>query len=434
MARDFDIVVAGAGPVGLAFAASLAGAGLRIVLVDPQREAALADPPDDGREIALTDRSVGMLRALGAWDRIPADQVAPLRRMQVLNGPSDYAMQLGPGGADGDMPGRFLGRFVPNHWLRRSLHAVVQGLPGATLLPGASVTAVRPQGDAVMATLSDGRVLTAGLVVAADTRRSRLRQQQGIGAALHDYRQRMLVCPVAHPVPHHETATAWFEYGQTLVTLPLNGGRSSAVMTVGEADATALLRLDDAAFGRELTRRYRGRLGAMRPVGGRQAVPVVTAYAARFVGRRFALLGDAAVGMHPTTAHGFNFGMLGQHALARELRTTLAAGRDVADPSALARYEAAHRAETRLFFAGAEALMRLYAAGDSLPARLLRNGRCVWVTCRRCARSWPRGCVNLTGAPSHRRTRPDSRPSWLAPVVQRGTCKTRAMPRSRPSC
>ena len=379
VARAFDIVVAGAGPVGLAFAASLAGTGLRIALADPQQEAALADPADDGREIALTDRSVAMLTELGAWDRIPADQVAPLRHMQVLNGPSDYAMQLGamqlaPDGADGDMPGRFLGRFVPNHWLRRSLHAVVEGIPGATLLPGSSVTAVRPQGAGIMATLSDGRVLSAGLVIAADTRRSRLRQQQGIAATLHDYRQRMLVCPMAHPIPHHETATAWFEYGQTLVTLPLNGGRSSAVMTVGEADATDLLRLDDEAFGRELTRRYHGRLGAMRPVGGRHAVPVVTAYARRFIGRRFALLGDAAVGMHPTTAHGFNFGMLGQHALARELRAALAAGLDVADPPALARYEAAHRAETRLFFAGAEALMRLYAAGESLPARLLRNG------------------------------------------------------------
>ena len=123
-----------------------------------------------------------------------------------------------------------------------------------------------------------------------------------------------------------------------------------------------LLRLDDAAFGRELTRRYHGRLGAKRPVGGRQAVPVVTAYAARFVGRCFGLLGDAAVGMHPTTAHGFNFGMLGQHGLARKVRTALAAGRDVANPSALARYEAAHRTETRLFFTGAEALMRLYTA------------------------------------------------------------------------
>ncbi len=66
---------------------------------------------------------------------------------------------------------------------------------------------------------------------------------------------------------HGETATAWFGYGRTLVTLPLNSGRSSAVMTVGEADAAPLLRLDDAAFGAELTRRYRGRLEPMRPVG-----------------------------------------------------------------------------------------------------------------------------------------------------------------------
>ena len=56
------------------------------------------------------------------------------------------------------------------------------------------------------------------------------------------------------------------------------------------------------------------------------------------------------------------------------LLAALSAGRGVADPAALGRYQAAHRAETGLFFAGAEALMRLYAAGDSLPARLLRNG------------------------------------------------------------
>ena len=370
MAGAFDIVVAGAGPVGLAFAASMTGTGLRIALVDPQPEAALADPAPDGREIALNDHTVNMLTALGAWAKIPTSEISPLRRMRVLNGPSDYAMQLGHRGTGDDT----MGQFVPNHWLRRSLYDVVQDLPDVTVLPGRSVATIRAQRAGTTTTLSDGQVLTPALVIAADTRRSRLRQQQGIGVALHEYRQQMLVCPVAHALPHAQTATAWFEYGQTLVTLPLNGDRSSAVMTVGEADAATLMGMDDAAFGRELTRRYHGRLGAMQPVGARHAVPVVTAYAARFIGRRFALLGDAAVGMHPTTAHGFNFGMLGQRALAHELRAAITAGRDVADPAALARYDAAHRAETLLFFTGAEALMRLYAAGDSLPARLLRNG------------------------------------------------------------
>ncbi len=374
MARDFDIVVAGAGPVGLALAASLADTGLRIALVDPQPAAALADPADDGREIALTDRSVAMLDALGAWARIPDDAMAPLRHMRVLNGPSHYAMHFGAGeGTDGR-----LGRFAPNHWLRRALHDVVAARPTVSLLPGRSVTSMRVDGRTARAVLSDGQTLSAGLVVAADTRRSRLRDGQRIPAALHDYRQSMLVCPVEHPLPHGQTATAWFDYGRTLVTLPLNGGplnngRSSAVMTLDRADADALLALDDRAFGDELTRRYRNRLGAMRPAGRRHAVPVVTAYAARFAAPRFALLGDAAVGMHPTTAHGFNFGLLGQHALATALRTALDRGGDVADPAALRRYEATHRRETRLFFAGAEAIMRLYAAGDSLPARLLRD-------------------------------------------------------------
>lgn len=364
----FDIVVAGAGPVGLAFAASLRGSGLRIALVDPQPETVLADPPDDGREIALTDRSIAMLEAMDAWRRIPFGAIAPLRLMRVLNGPSDYAMQFGEPGADG-----LLGRFAPNHWLRRALFAAVAGLPDVVVLSGRAVSAGRAEGARIAAILRDGTTLRCRLLVAADTRRSALRAQQGISASLHDYRQSMLVCPVSHAVPNDAVATAWFEYGRTLVTLPLNQNRSSVVMTLPPADASALLALDDDAFGREVTRRYHGRLGAMHPVGRRHAVPVLTAYANRFVSTRFALLGDAAVGMHPTTAHGLNFGLLGQDALAAAVGTALAAGRDIADPAALRGFEAAHRAETRLFFAGAEAIMRLYAGGEVLPARLLRD-------------------------------------------------------------
>jgi len=107
VARAFDIVVAGVGPVGLTFAASLAGAGLRIALVDPQAEAALADSTDDERDRAdrPQHRDAGGARRLG---QDPGPEIAPLRRMQVLNGPSDYAMQLGHSGTGSDMLGRFV--------------------------------------------------------------------------------------------------------------------------------------------------------------------------------------------------------------------------------------------------------------------------------------------------------------------------------------
>ena len=280
MGGDFDVVVAGAGPVGLAFARSMAGCGQRLALVDPQSEAALVEPGEDGREIALTDRSVAMLRALGAWELIPAGALAPLRQMRVLNGPSHYAMHFGAGGrapSDG-----MLGRFAPNRWLRRALFEVVARQPDVTILAGRRVERAAVEGDRVSMALDDGGRLRARLLVAADTRRSRLRAQFGIGAATHDYGQTMMVCPVVHPVAHEQTATAWFEYGRTLVTLPLNGGQSSAVLTLPNAEAGRLMALEDAVLGAALTRLYRNRLGSMTPVGARHAVPVVTSYARRF--------------------------------------------------------------------------------------------------------------------------------------------------------
>ncbi|RZL83123.1 MAG: FAD-binding protein, partial [Sphingomonas sp.] len=53
----FDVVVVGGGPAGLAFSLALAGSSLRVAIVERQPLAALTDPIDDGREIALTHRS-----------------------------------------------------------------------------------------------------------------------------------------------------------------------------------------------------------------------------------------------------------------------------------------------------------------------------------------------------------------------------------------
>ncbi len=50
----FDVVVIGAGPAGLGFVRSLAGSGLKVAIIERLSEDVLADPPEDGRDIALT--------------------------------------------------------------------------------------------------------------------------------------------------------------------------------------------------------------------------------------------------------------------------------------------------------------------------------------------------------------------------------------------
>ncbi|MBL0040842.1 MAG: FAD-dependent monooxygenase [Xanthomonadales bacterium] len=56
-----DILVIGAGPAGLSLAGVLARQGLAVCIVDPGTRESLAQPLDDGREIALTPLSRQLL-------------------------------------------------------------------------------------------------------------------------------------------------------------------------------------------------------------------------------------------------------------------------------------------------------------------------------------------------------------------------------------
>ena len=219
--------------------------------------------------------------------------------------------------------------------------------------------------------LADGREISARLVVAADTRFSETRRRMGIPATMQDFGKSMLVCRMAHERPHHGIATEWFGYGQTFAILPLNGDVSGVVLTLPAREMDQVMALEGAAFDSDITRRYRNRLGAMRLVSTRHVYPLVGVFAQRFVATRFALVGDAAVGMHPVTAHGFNLGLRGADSLAREISEAIGRGRDVADRRALARYQADHMRASRPLYLATNATALFYT-DDRLPARLLR--------------------------------------------------------------
>ncbi|NKC29451.1 5-demethoxyubiquinol-8 5-hydroxylase UbiM [Roseomonas sp. BU-1] len=358
---DTDVAIIGAGPAGLALACALADGGLRVTLLERAPEAALAAPAFDGREIALTRRSQAILAALGAWARIPVAETAPLRAARVINGTTPLALDLAP--AQGGEP---LARLVPNQAIRRALFEAAAATP-ARLLAGRAVEGLALAARGATLTLEGGERLAARLVVAADSRFSAARRLAGIGAAMLDFERTMIVARVTHEAPHEGVATEWFGHGQTIAMLPLNGRMSSVVLTLRPGEAAAAMALGATAFGAEVTRRYAGRLGAMALAGSRHAYPLVAAYAHRFVGRGFALLGDAAVGMHPVTAHGFNFGLSGAARLAGAIRE----GQEPGDATALFRYAAAHRAATLPLFLATNAVARLYS-DDRAPARLAR--------------------------------------------------------------
>ena len=365
---ECDVLIVGGGPAGLSLARSLADSPLRIMVVERQPETAIAVPSYDGREIALTHRSIATLKALGAWHLLPLDEISPLNEARVLNGASPFALSFETTGHGGGP----LSLMVPNHRIREALYRAVRDQPNLTLLTGSGVSAVKTDARSVRVMLEDGRSISARLLVAADSRFSRVRELLGIDAEVNRLGRSMMVCRVTHEEDHHGVATEWFDHHQTVAMLPLNGRRSSAVLTLPAEAMKRVAALDDAALGDELTRRYQGRLGRMQVDAPAHVYPLATTYARHFAAPRAALIGDAAVGMHPVTAHGFNLGLQSQATLARLVREAAGSGQDIAAASLLRRYEMTHRLASRPLYAATNFLVRLYT--DERPgARLARD-------------------------------------------------------------
>jgi ubiquinone biosynthesis UbiH/UbiF/VisC/COQ6 family hydroxylase len=261
---------------------------------------------------------------------------------------------------------------LSNHRIRHHLYQRVKTLKNLALIFEQSITAIETNASGGSVTLEDGRVLSAPLVIAADSRFSQVRRMMGIPAEMNDFARVAIVCRMRHEKPHQQLAWECFHYGRTLAILPLADNECSAVITLPAHLAPSVKNMDEAAFSADIQKRFGNRLGRMELAGERFAYPLVGVHARRFISQRFALLGDAAVGMHPVTAHGFNLGLRGSDTLAREIIKAHSKGQDIGSNKVLGVYQREHTLVTRPLYHGTNGIVSLFT-NDRIPAKLARK-------------------------------------------------------------
>lgn len=356
---DADVLIVGAGPAGLALAIALADAGLRPTVIDAQPAERIADPAPDGRDIAITHRGQSVMEKLGLWQRLPADELAPLREAVVYDGTDARPLHFGA-----EAGTEQLGHLVANHVIRRVSADAARERSAINLRAGWRVVGLELAGAGASLTVRDAEGhetrLSAPLVVAADSRFSELRRRAGIGAQMRDFGRSVIVGRMEHERPHGAVAQECFHPNHTVAVLPMNGNTSSIVVTQPADKATQMMGWTDAAYAQWAGEQLAGRLGAMSATGERTLYPLVAVYSHRFVAPRFALVGDAAVGMHPVTAHGYNFGLYGVERLAAALALAHREGRDLGELALLEGYERGHRLDTFAIYHGTNAVVTLF--------------------------------------------------------------------------
>lgn len=362
-----DVLVIGGGLVGGTLACGLAAHGMTVVVAEREDPAGWMNNAYDGRASAVALGCQRVLAAFGIW-RHMADACQPIEDIRIVDNNAPRHMHYHRHEA-GDEP---MGYMAENQITRRAIQTRLAELDGATQLAPATVTALTRDAGGVVATLADGRRVTAGLAVAADGRRSPTRQAAGIPSRGWPYRQGAIVVTVEHEHPHHGTAIEHFLPAGPFASLPLTGNRSSIVWTERPAWIPDLMALPDDRFKAEFMDRFGDQFGDVRIVGPRFSYPLSLHVAARYTDQRLALVGDAAHGMHPVAGQGMNYGLRDVAVLTESLVQAHRLGLDPGTPDLLRRYERLRQVDNAIMLAATDGLVRLFS-NDIAPLRLART-------------------------------------------------------------
>lgn len=359
MTPDYDIIIAGGGLNGPALALALADSGFRVAVIDARPAQERADDVFDGRAYALALASQRLLAALGLWGQL-APNAQPILKVQASQGlPGEGAGPFGLYFDSAEIEEGRLGYLLEDRFLYRALLSAMQDR--VTLVTGVAVTGQTVEAAGIRVSLSDGREMSARLLIGADGRQSGTAARAGIARIGHDYGQIALVAAVDHELPHHGTAHQYFMPAGPLAILPLPGNRSSIVWSEDREQAQAILALPDDAFLEVLRPRFGDFLGDISLAGPRFSYPLNLTLAERYVAPRVALIGDAAHGVHPIAGQGLNLGLRDVAALAEVLVHARRRGEDIGTPPVLARYQEWRRPDATALALGMDGVNALFS-------------------------------------------------------------------------
>jgi 2-octaprenyl-6-methoxyphenol hydroxylase len=375
-----DVLIAGGGFAGLTLAIALRqglGPSFSVAVADPALGKSRVPEKgfaDDERASAIVAAARRLFATLGVWEAV-ADRAQPILDMVVTDSRLGDAVRPAFLTFAGEVePGEPFAHMIENRHLVEALAAKARQL-GVELRTAAVSDFTPPlsgEGNQIHARLSDGRSLSARLLVAADGARSTIRTAAGIASHGWNYGQSAIVINVAHERDHQGRAEEHFLPAGPFAILPLTGRRSSIVWTETVAEAERIMALPDDAFHAELEARFKLQLGEITVLGARRVHPLGFFVARSFIAERVALIGDAAHVIHPIAGQGLNMGLKDVAALAEVIVDAARLGLDPGMADVLERYQRWRRFDTMAMGFATDGLNRLFSnRSDAL--RLARD-------------------------------------------------------------
>ena len=342
---DYDVIVVGAGMVGLSMANLLVDQNLTVAVFDRHSPPVEPTAEDLLRVSAISRASENILRALECWQEEFLTRACAYETMHVWDAVGNGEIRF-----DAAAIGHAnLGHIIPNVDIQRALWQKLSDHNKATLITGVQLASADWQSEHVQLNLSNGSGYTARLAIAADGANSWLRKQAGISLHSKAYDHTALVATIATEKQHDNCARQVFLETGPLAFLPThNKHECSIVWSTAASEVESLLALPEVSFNETLAEAFGDTLGALNLCSERLSFPLVGRHAEHYIKPRLALIGDAAHTIHPLAGQGANLGILDAASLAEVLAECEARGADFDSLPNLRVYERWRRSENQL--------------------------------------------------------------------------------------
>ena len=292
LVEQVDILIIGAGPVGMTLHLALAAGGQKSLLVDRRPQQAQQGDP---RALALSHGARELLEQINSW---PTRAATPIETIHVsqkggfgrtLIDRNDYQLPA-------------LGYVVRYRDLAAALAA---NLTGNALLDDVEITGITPADDHVTVALSHAgqqRTIRTRLLIHAEGT-----PDDDPDVKVSDYDQHAVICEITPTPGHNKRAWERFTPDGPLALLPL-GNDYSVVFTLPPAKADAVMAMDDETFLAALQTQFGQRMIFSRP-GPRSRFPLALRMRDTLVKGNEVWIGNTAQTLHPVSGQGFNLGL-----------------------------------------------------------------------------------------------------------------------------
>lgn len=363
MKNEFDIIIAGAGMVGLSLAIDLARAGLSVAVLEKTTLSAQLEPEFDGRVCAISLGSQRILEDIGAWENMSA-YAEPILDIRVTDWATPFFLHFDHNEV-GDEP---VGFIIENRYIRHGLQQTAATLPNLKIIDNFAIESIAQ----TPCKISINEEITAKLLIGADGRGSQVRELAGIEKTSWGYKQTAIVCTIEHELPHYGLAQERFLPAGPFAVLPMQGNKSSLVWVEPDDRVAIYMELEETEFLQEISQRVGKYLGKITSSSQRFSYPLSLLHAKKYARQRVALIGDAAHGMHPIAGQGVNLGFRDVPVLAELIKRQAALGLDIGGVAILGEYATLRKFDTITMLATMDLLNRLFS-NNLLPIRAARD-------------------------------------------------------------